>query len=362
MRSCLPVLRLLAVVASVALVGSAQYTVRRGDNLSGIAARHNVSTASLARANGLADPHRVLAGQRLTLPGSGAGATEHRVRSGETLWSLAARYGVSVGALARANNLSAPDRIVAGQGLTLPGSSAGGTTGHVVAAGETLSGIAARYGTQSSAIARANGLADRDHIRPGQRLAVPGAEAAVPDDPATDDDPGTDAVDAAEPTGASGTAAAGHAATNVPPPPSSPPSGPPARAAARADVGRMLEEVAREYGWSPAFVKGVAWQESGWQQDVVSSAGAIGIMQVLPSTGRFVSRHLVDRELDLDDPRDNIEAGVAFLNYLHQLTGGDPEMILGGYYQGLLSMDEDGIYPDTRRYTENVLLLRERFR
>jgi soluble lytic murein transglycosylase-like protein len=180
---------------------------------------------------------------------------------------------------------------------------------YVVAAGDTLSGIAWSHGTTVGALADENGLSDPDHIQAGQRLTLPGDAAATP-----------------------------------------------------AEVAGIITRVARRYGWSPAFVKALAWQESGWNQQVVSSAGAVGVMQVMPGTGRFVSRSLVGRELDLADPEDNVLAGVAFLQYLWELTDGDVESTLAGYYQGLRSERENGRYPDTDRYIANVLALRDRFR
>ena len=67
------------------------------------------------------------------------------------------------------------------------------------------------------------------------------------------------------------------------------------------------------------------------------------------------------RELDLTDPYDNVTAGVAFLDYLHDVTGGDIRLILGGYYQGLRSIDRNGFYRDTEQYIDNVLALRDRY-
>jgi N-acetylmuramoyl-L-alanine amidase len=87
----------------------------------------------------------------------------------------------------------------------------------------------------------------------------------------------------------------------------------------------------------------------------------VGIMQVMPGTGEFVSRELAGRDLDLEDPRDNVEAGVLFLQYLWELTDGDAEQTLAGYYQGLRSVAENGRYDDTERYIANVLALRDRF-
>jgi N-acetylmuramoyl-L-alanine amidase len=178
--------------------------------------------------------------------------------------------------------------------------------------GDTLSAIAARQGTSVDALARANDLTDPNRIFVGQVLTIPRTSAPA--------------------------------------------------AASRADVGRLLETVAGERGWSPAFVKALAWQESGWNNDRVSSAGAIGIMQVMPGTGAFVARELEGRPLDLTDPYDNVVAGVAFLDHLYELTDGDVEQLLAGYYQGLRSVRLNGRYPSTDRYIANVLALRERFR
>lgn len=201
--------------------------------------------------------------------------------------------------------------------------------GYTVEFGDTLSEIAARFDVSVGRLADANDLDDPDRLVAGTRLALPPA------------DPGS----AEAGPGADG------AATTDPPAPAS-----------RGQVGELIERTARAHGWSPAFVKALAWQESGWNQDRVSSAGAIGIMQVMPTTGEFVSAHLAGRPLDLDDPADNVLAGVLFLDYLYGLTGGDAERTLAGYYQGLASAREHGRFPSTDRYIDNVLALRARFR
>lgn len=186
-----------------------------------------------------------------------------------------------------------------------------GSAAYTVQPGDTLSALAERFGTTVAALARANGIADPDRIVAGERLTVPSRRAASPAD--------------------------------------------------RAEVGRLIERVARAHGWNPAFVQALAWQESGWQQSRVSATGAVGIMQVQPETGRFVSRHLAGRPLDLRDPEDNVTAGVLFLHHLWHLTDGDVRATLVGYFQGLASARRNGVYPETRRYVANVLALRERF-
>lgn len=261
-----------------------------------------------------------------------AGTATYTIQRGDTLSALAARHGTTVDALAHANGLSDPDFIVAGGSLQLAstssgssasGSSAGRSSGneptanieHVVAAGETLSSVVARYRVSLDDVAGANGLSAPYTIYEGQRLRVPGGGSAAPV----------------------------------------------AASASRQEVGALIERVAREYGWNPSFVKALAWQESGWNNQVVSSAGAIGIMQVMPDTGEFVEDYLVGRELDLSDPHDNVTAGVAFLDYLHDVTGGDVRLVLGGYYQGLRSIDRNGFYSDTEQYIDSILALRERY-
>lgn len=257
------------------------------------------------------------------------------VQPGDTLEGIARRLGTSVDALAQLNELANPNRIIAGATLLLPGEQgdapapAAGTAQdqavgtHVVAPGEVLSRIAAQYGMSVQALVDANGLSDANYIRVGQRLTIPGSAAG----------PADTAGDAPAPAPA---------------------------AASRDDAERMIEQVAAEYGWNPAWIKALAWQESGFQMSVRSSTGAVGVMQVMPGTGKFVSR-LVGRPLDLHDLRDNVVAGVAFLDYLYGLTGADIDRTLAGYYQGLASVRRNGMYDDTRRYIANIKALKVRF-
>ena len=109
----------------------------------------------------------------------------------------------------------------------------------------------------------------------------------------------------------------------------------------------------------PALALAVAAEESGFDQRRVSSANAIGVMQVVPSSGRWASG-LVGRKLDLLDARDNVVAGVAILAALR--AAAPEETAVAAYYQGLASVREHGLYDDTRRYVANVLTLRERYR
>ena len=261
-----------------------------------------------------------------------SGSAGYTVRAGDTLWSIAAEHGVSVGSLISANGLRNPNVIHPGLQLQVSGSGGGSASVgsssagsvHVVAPGETLMGISIRYGVTMRRIAAANGFTDLDWVYGGQRLRIPGGGAA---------------------TSAAPTAAA--APTSAP--------------ASSADVEQLLTQTAQEYGFTPAFVKAIAQMESGWNQSARSSVGAVGVMQVMPETGAWVGSYLVGRPLDITQAQDNITAGVAFLSYLWRLTGGNVNRTLAGYYQGLQSVSDNGMYPSTRHYIRTVLALRDRY-
>jgi N-acetylmuramoyl-L-alanine amidase len=112
---------------------------------------------------------------------------------------------------------------------------------------------------------------------------------------------------------------------------------------------------------SPSLAPAIAWQESGFNNAMVSNANARGVMQVLPGTWDWVQQNLAKRQLNPSSPIDNVGAGVLYLGRLLQQTGGDPAMAAAGYYQGLASVQRIGMLPDTKRYVDNVLALRSRF-
>lgn len=98
------------------------YTVRSGDTLSGIASKYGTTWQELQRINGIADANRIYPGQVLTLPGGGKPAPQKRaytVKSGDTLSGIAARFGTSWQALAQKNGLSNPNLIFPGQVLRI---------------------------------------------------------------------------------------------------------------------------------------------------------------------------------------------------------------------------------------------------
>ena len=126
----------------------------------------------------------------------------------------------------------------------------------------------------------------------------------------------------------------------------------------REKVRRVVAGAARNHGVDPQLALAVSWQESGWQMGLVSHADAIGAMQVLPATGRWME-HYAGRPLDLDRLGDNATAGVLLLEVLSRHTHRRTHKI-GAYYQGLGAVRRHGLYDETRTYVANVEAIKRR--
>jgi peptidoglycan endopeptidase LytE len=170
-----------AATASVTGVGAATVL-----GASGVAAAATAPTASAGVAPGASAGVAPAASAGVGLPA--AASTTYRVQYGDTLSSIAARFGTSYEALAAANHLSDPNLIFPGQVLVVGGGyaaassysayRAGGGT-YTVQAGDTLSSIAARFGTSFQALAALNGIANPNLIEVGQVLRVSGSAPVV---------------------------------------------------------------------------------------------------------------------------------------------------------------------------------------
>jgi soluble lytic murein transglycosylase-like protein len=283
----------------------------------------------------------------LALVGTAAAPGLVRIRPGDSLWLIAQRYGTTVAALKRLNHLPG-DLIYAGGILLVPGAApvraavATRTVRVRVRPGDTVTAIAAHYRVPVAAVVAANHLGPRAVIRIGAVLAVP-----VPVPRRARPRPAAAPVVRHYPATVTA-AAARHRAQLAH-----------RRLPSKITVRMLIRRTAREIGLDPALALAVAQQESGFQQRVVSPADAVGVMQVLPATGRWLST-VVGRRLDLLDTEDNVLAGVVLLTVLRRSA--PPDLAVAGYYQGLASVRRNGMYPDTRRYVANVLSLRARWR
>jgi LysM repeat protein len=119
-RSLVAVVALVLFCAASNLRAELVYQVKANDTLTGIARQHGTSVSALAARNNLRPTDRLLVGQRLIIPGSRP-ETEYVVRSGDSLAAIAQQFGVSVQAIVQHNGIRQPDKIAAGQRLRIPG-------------------------------------------------------------------------------------------------------------------------------------------------------------------------------------------------------------------------------------------------
>jgi N-acetylmuramoyl-L-alanine amidase len=96
----------------------------------------------------------------------------------------------------------------------------------------------------------------------------------------------------------------------------------------------MLYAAGIKHGVNPYLVMGLVWHESGWQASVVSSAGAVGVMQVMPSTAAVDGPKLLNRAVNLYDPGDNIDLGTAIIKHNLDAYNNDLAKALCAYYAG----------------------------
>ncbi len=182
---------------------------------------------------------------------------------------------------------------------------------HVVAAGESFFSIAERFHVSPWLLAKQNGLRLTGVIVPGQKLRLPRGA-----------------------TTASG----------------------PSEPASRSSVRDSLDHWSAVYGVDPALARALAWMESGFQQDVVSNVGAIGVLQLLPETWSWVDVVLLGQRT----PRTadgNVQAGVRYLRWQLDQFHRDRRLALAGWYQGARAVREIGLYDDTKQFVSIVLQL-----
>ncbi len=280
--------------------------------------RSLLSTAALAA---------VLGGAAVVVP---AAATDRVVvvQRGDTLSQIAVTQGVSVAELMRLNGIVNPNRIQVGQRILVappsasatPSPSAPAAVVHRVASGENLTLIAQRYGTTIGAMVKANGIGNPSFLRVGQLLTIPGAATSAGSESAM-------------------------------------PSSMAALVTARDPIRQLIAAEATAQGVPVAFALALAWQESGWQPTVVSSGGAVGVMQLTPPTADWVASTMLDAPINLADPASNARAGVRLLRHYFDRYGGDRVMVLAAYYQGQTGADRHGVYPMTRPYIASILAL-----
>ncbi len=348
-----------AAAARAAAIRRATYTVRGGDTLSAIAAKRGVTLAALLKTNRLSTRSVIHPGQKLRIPGTAArvgasrpaatpkarvSTTSYRVRNGDTLSAIAARTKTPLPTLYSMNRLGPRSVIHPGQRLKVRGTApakaaAPRTAAYTVRAGESLSEIAARTGSTVAALAKANHLRNPNHLTTGQRLRVPVKAAPK----ATSANTFAGRTYPSSIVNAANHNRAALARTAVP---------------TRAQTRAMIITTARRHGVDPKLALAVGWQESGWNQRQVSVANAIGVMQVIPSSGEWAAQ-MAGRKLNLLSTQDNVTAGVVILRSLTR-SAKNLDQAIAGYYQGLYSVQKNGMYADTKQYVRAIKAHRSR--
>ena len=258
-----------------------------------IASANNLTTRTVAAYNGLSEDAQVVLGSTINVPTVAEGA--------------AALQGSAPAAAPQASPASAP---------AVLGS-------YVVRPGDTLGALAAGSGVAMEQMAAANGLDPSAPLLIGTVLKLPSGAPAPPR--------------AAEPLPQQRVVPA-HGPEPTP---------------VRLGAGD-IQSVASQHGVSPSLAAAIAWQESGFNNGMVSSANARGIMQVMPGTWDYVEQNLARRSLDSNSAADNVHAGVLYLQHLLEQTGGDESAAIAGYYQGLGSVRSRGLFDDTQQYVSVI--------
>ena len=181
---------------------------------------------------------------------------------------------------------------------------------HIVRVGDTLTAIAQRYRTTVPLLARANGLDPSRYLFAGARLRIPtSTRAPVLSDP--------------------------------------------------FDVRLSLSHWSAHYGVDARLARALAWMESGFNNGLVSSAGATGVMQLLPQTWDYVETVLVGSQIP-HTVDGNVHAGIAYLHQLLTEFHGDQRLALGAWYEGADAVRKHGLYAETKTFVANVLALQSR--
>jgi LysM repeat protein len=193
---------------------------------------------------------------------------------------------------------------------------------HVVRSGDTLSGLARKYHTTVAKLARMNHLDPSRFLLIGTRLRVPHAthETRVQ-----------------------------HVATTQTA----------VRTQSVAAIQALLDQWAAHYGISVHLVRALAWMESGYNNNLVSSVGARGILQLLPTTFSFAENVLIRHHLR-HDANGNVRAGVAYLAHLLHDFHGNEKLALAGWYQGEDAVRKHGVYKVSKTFVKDVRALQQR--
>ena len=222
------------------------------------------------------------------------------VQPGDSLWAISRANGLTVSQLAAANNMNQNDLLLIGRHLFIPSNQP------AAVAASSPSASATGAATTKNAWAFCSSFVSQG----GPWGVLPGLLQASPD---------------------------------------------------RLALQPLFIKWASHYNLSLSLLEAIAWQESGWQQNVVSSAGAIGTGQIMPETAKFISGSIIGMPMNINSVSDNIRMSAAFLSYLAGVEGNNRCATIAAYYEGPLNLSQYGIFPDAQVYVASVEALIPRF-
>jgi soluble lytic murein transglycosylase-like protein len=242
-----------------------------------------------------------LLGLGLLVAAGAAGFTaggSYLVKPGDSLWAISRANGISVSQLAAANNMRASDLLLIGRKLNIPGKP--GPQASQVQAASTQGQAAANPWTFCSTFQPNRGPWG---VLPSQLR----------------------------------------------------------QSSHRLSLQPLFVKWADHYNLSLALLEAIAWQESGWQQGVISPVGAVGAGQIMPGTANFITTNIIGMPMNINSVSDNIRMSAAFLGYLSDLEGNNLCATIAAYYEGPLNLAHYGVFSDTQHYVASVEALIPRF-
>jgi soluble lytic murein transglycosylase-like protein len=226
------------------------------------------------------------------------------------------------------------------------------TSTYTVRAGDDLWRIASSHGLTVSQLAAANGLNPNGLLLIGTTLVIPSSGSSSVSSSPSSASRGT-VTEPALASATTGTSGRSFCANFSVPGGSEPLPASLANDPSRLALRPLFVQWADSYGISPSLLEAVAWQESGWQEGAVSSANAVGVGQLLPSTAQYVSQHLIGSALSISSASDNIQMSARYLAYLYNATGSTCAA-LASYNEGLGNYQAYGVLPGVGGYVQSV--------
>jgi len=398
-QRCISSIIAVVVLAMAMSLSTDSVIVAPGDTLSELAAANGVAIADLIEWNNISDPDLILVGRDLIVSDPAAAATggsraatqsggvsgtpvasNYIVRAGDTLSAIAHRFGKSILRIMELNAISNPDLIYTGRTIHLDSDQnpdlvsdpSSIRAGYTVVSGDTLSGIAARFGVSMATLAVVNSLSNTDFIMVGTQLVIPADPTVLPNpEPVastTTTNPPETSTTTSPPIATTTTTIADVTTTQAPmgtvPPTSTTASPAPAGTVPDPSVigstslSPLFEKWANIYSVPRGLLEALAWKESNWRPDAIGAGGHLGISQISPSTIAFIEANLLGLRTDPLAPSDGIRLEARYLRYLIDRTTNEREA-LAAWNQGLHDLLTSGISESGSDFADDVLAIRD---